>query len=167
MSRRIIVYGHGDMSTMGFPTPEALVQYLEGGIFQEKDGRYRYSQTKPADVVVLARDGKAYGHFEIDDAVAPSAADRKAYPPVKKVYLVRKSVRYANAVALAPLGISNASAATLMKTISRSCRRWPAIQKSLARAVTDEVSNQRQKLTGAAILVFELQRPCRRPRQVS
>jgi hypothetical protein len=107
MARKILVYGHGDKSVVGFPTEGALVQYLEGGIFQEKGGRYRYSQKKPADVVVLARDGKAYGHFEIDDAVAPTAADREAYPPVKKVYLVRKSVRYANAVALAPLGISN------------------------------------------------------------
>src|SRR5260370_12611634 len=107
MARKIMVYDQGDNSAVGFPTPEALVQYLEGGILQDKDGRYRYSQTKPADVVVLARDGKAYGHFEIDDAVAPTAADRAAYPPVKKVYLVRKSVRYANAVALAPLGISN------------------------------------------------------------
>jgi hypothetical protein len=48
MARKIIVYGHGDKSALGFPTSAALVRYLEGGIFQDEDGRYRYSQTKPA-----------------------------------------------------------------------------------------------------------------------
>src|SRR5437868_5831197 len=35
------------------------------------------------------------------------------------------------------------------------------------RSLTGRRANQRLKLTGAAILVFELQRPCRRPRQLS
>ena len=79
----------------------------------------------------LARDGKAYGHFEIDDAVAPNAADREAYPPVKKVYLVRKSVRYANAVARRRWGSPiTASAATLTRPSSHSFRRWLAIPKT-------------------------------------
>src|SRR5262249_52477585 len=33
--------------------------------------------------------------------------------------------------------------------------------------LTENAANQRLKLTGAAILVSELQRPCRRPRQLS
>jgi hypothetical protein len=39
--------------------------------------------------------------------VKPSREDREAYPPVKKVYLIRKSVRYEAPVRLATLGISN------------------------------------------------------------
>jgi len=72
-----------------------------------RDGRYRYTQTKAADVIIVAREGLAFGHLETDEAVAPSEADREEYPPVKKVYLVRKSVRYGTPVRLAPLGISN------------------------------------------------------------
>lgn len=107
MGRQIIVYGHGDKSESGFKTPQALVEYLEGGIFEDEDGRYRYSQTKAADVIVVARDGVAFGHLETDQAVKPSREDREAYPPVKKVYLIRKSVRYDAPVRLATLGISN------------------------------------------------------------
>ena len=107
MGRQIIVYGHGDKSESGFKTPQALVDYLEGGIFGDEDGRYRYSQTKAADVIVVARDGLAFGHLETDEAVNPSKEDREAYPPVKKVYLVRKAVRYAAPVRLVTLGISN------------------------------------------------------------
>ncbi|HZQ75083.1 MAG TPA: hypothetical protein VFB08_19375 [Burkholderiales bacterium] len=107
MGRQIIVYGHGDKSENGFRTPQALVDYLEGGIFEDEDGRYRYSQTKPADVIVVAREGLAFGHLEADEAVNPSREDREVYPRVKKVYLIRKSVSYAEPVRLAALGISN------------------------------------------------------------
>lgn len=106
MPRQLLVYGHGDKSARGFPTPEALTEYLAGGIFRDEDGRYRYSQSKTADVILLARDGLAYGHVETDEAVPPTRADRKAYPPVKKVYLVRKSVLYSKPVRLALIGIS-------------------------------------------------------------
>jgi hypothetical protein len=107
MARKIVVYGHGDKSASGFATPESFVKYLEHGIFDDEDGRYRYTQTKSADVIVLAREGLAFGHFETDEAIAPTAEDREAYPPVKKVYLVRKSIRYDNPVSLLSLGISN------------------------------------------------------------
>lgn len=106
MAREILVYGHGDKSASGFETPQDVVDYLEGGIFRDEDGRYRYSQTKSADVIIVARDGSAFGHLETDEAVAPTAADREAYPPVRKVYLVRKSVRYGEPVRLSPLSIS-------------------------------------------------------------
>lgn len=107
MGRQIIVYGHGDKTESGFKTPQSLVAYLEGGIFAEEDGRYRYSQTKAADVIVIARDGLAFGHLETDEAVNPSSEDREAYPPVKKVYVVRKSFCYETPVRLATLGIVN------------------------------------------------------------
>ncbi len=106
MARKILVYGHGDKSAEGFETPEALIKYLEGGIFRDEDGRYRYSQTKSADIIVIARDGLAFGHLETDEAVHATDADREAYPPVKKVYLVRKSVRYGDQVRLLSIGIS-------------------------------------------------------------
>jgi hypothetical protein len=107
MSREILVYGHGDKSANGFPTAEDFVEYIAGGIFDDEyRGRYRYSQTKSADVIVLARDGLAYGHFEISTSVEPTAADRKTYPRVKKVYLVHKSVEYREPVRLSALGIS-------------------------------------------------------------
>ncbi len=106
MEREILVYGHGDNSDDGFPTEEDLVGYLTRGIFEDENGRYRYSQMKSADVIVLARDGLAYGHFDISTAVEPTPMDREMYPPVRKVYLVRKSVKYAAPVRLSAIGIS-------------------------------------------------------------
>src|SRR5262245_53684932 len=107
MERQIIVYGHGDKSENGFKTPQVLLDYLEGGIFDDEGGRYRYSQAKAAEIIVVAQDGLAYGHVGTDEAVKPSKADSDAYPPVKKVYLVRKSVCYEEPVRLASLGIAN------------------------------------------------------------
>jgi hypothetical protein len=106
VARKLLVYGLGDKSSNGFPKSDDLVKYLEGGIFRDEGGRYRYTQAKSADVIVLAREGLAFGHFEIDEAVAPNEADRKAYPPVRKVYLVRKSVRYEQLVRLSQFGIT-------------------------------------------------------------
>lgn len=106
MERTILVYGHGDRSDDGFRRAENIEDYIAGGVFRECDGRYRYSQTKNADIIVLSLDGLAYGHFEIDSMEVPTDADRKEYPPVKKVYRVRKSVRYGEPVRLFDLGIS-------------------------------------------------------------
>jgi len=106
MSCRILAYGHGDKSKDGFPREEDIQAYIGGGVFRDEDGRYRYSQRKRADVIVLTREGSAYGHFVIDSEEEPTAADRKAYPPVKKVYIVHKAVRYACPVPMSDLGIT-------------------------------------------------------------
>ena len=92
---------------MALRLPRRLPSTLRAVSSATRDGRYRYTQTKAADVIIVAREGLAFGHLETDEAVAPSEADREEYPPVKKVYLVRKSVRYGTPVRLAPLGISN------------------------------------------------------------
>ncbi|HET6425379.1 MAG TPA: hypothetical protein VFG20_16950 [Planctomycetaceae bacterium] len=101
----ILVYGHGDKSESGFGDVRSLEDYVKRGVFREEQRRYRYSQTKRADIVVLSRDGLAFGHFEIDSMEAPTASDREAYPPVKQVYLVRESVWYREPVRLSDIGI--------------------------------------------------------------
>ena len=88
MARKILVYGHGDKSESGFPEPEDLEGYIEGGVFVHQNGRYRYSQSKRADIIVLSQDDLAFGHFEVESMEPPSKADKEAYPPVKQVYLV-------------------------------------------------------------------------------
>lgn len=57
MARKIIVYGLGDQSEDGFKDSDQLDDYLRAGIFREYDGRFRFSQTKQADVIVLSREG--------------------------------------------------------------------------------------------------------------
>lgn len=107
MARDIFVFGHGDKSAKGFPTEPAIVDYLEGGIFREEEGRYRHTLKRQADLIVLARDGWAYGHFEVESTEAPTQADRAAYPPAKQVYLIRRSVRYDQRVRMADIGVLN------------------------------------------------------------
>lgn len=106
MERKIIVYGNADKSAKGFPNPEDLDRYIREDVYIKEDGRYRFTQNKDADVIVLSRDGLLHGHFEIDDKVPPTEHDRAEYPPVKMVYLVRASVLYDKPVPMSEHDIS-------------------------------------------------------------
>ena len=103
--RKILVYGNSDSSEEGFPTTEHLIEYIKSGIFSNEHGRYRYSQTKNADVIVLSRNNVAYGHFDIEEKVKPTAADLKSYSKAKSVYIVRNSSFYKTPVPLAKLSV--------------------------------------------------------------
>ena len=105
MARDILVYGHGDKSDEGFKNPEDLEVYI-GRTFHDYDGQYRYSQKKRANIIILTQDGLAVGHFEIGSMETPTDSDREAYPPVKQVYLVQKSVRYGIPVHVSDLDIA-------------------------------------------------------------
>src|SRR5271165_5252886 len=105
VNRSIWIYGNPDKSELGFPMPGDLTQYIRTDIFAKENGRYRYTQGKNADVIILSRDGLAYGHFDVEAKVKPNDTDRKAYPRVKFVYLVRTSTLYNNPVPLSSLAI--------------------------------------------------------------
>jgi len=107
MALDILVYGHGDKSENRFPTDAHMDEYISGGIFHDESSRYRYSQRKCADIIVLSRDGQAHGHFEVAEMVEPTDEDIEFFPPVKQVYLVKKSVRYSNKVRLHDVGVSH------------------------------------------------------------
>lgn len=106
MERNIWIYGNPDKSELGFPLPGNLTQYLKDDIFAKEKGRYRYTQGKNADVIVLSRDGLAFGHFQIEEKVKPNDADRAAYPRVRFVYIVSTSYLYNQPVTLAQLSIT-------------------------------------------------------------
>lgn len=106
MERKIIVFGNSDKSEKGFPTAADFDRYIREDVYLKEDGRYRFTQNKQADVIVLSRDGLLHGHFEIDDKVPPTEHDRTEYPPVKMVYLVRASVLYDKPVPMSEHGIS-------------------------------------------------------------
>lgn len=107
MALDILVYGHGDKSENGFPTGSHMEEYIGGGIFRDESGRYRYSQRKRADIIVLSRDGFGHGHFEVGEMVEPTQEDIEYFPPVKQVYVISKAVRYANKVRLHDIGVSH------------------------------------------------------------
>jgi hypothetical protein len=106
MERKIIVFGNSDKSEKGFPTAADFDRYIREDVYLKEDGRYRFTQNKEADVIVLSRDGLLHGHFEIDDKVPPTDHDRSEYPPVKMVYLVRSSVLYDKPVPMSEHDIS-------------------------------------------------------------
>lgn len=103
--RTILVYGNADTSKLGFPTEDSLIKYIETDIFTEYRNRYRYTQRRKADVIVLSREGWAYGHFDVESKEAPTEQDKLEYPPVKTVYIVSKSTRYNKRVRLFHLSI--------------------------------------------------------------
>ena len=100
-NRRIVVYGH---SKSQFPTPDALIDYINQGVVKNRN-RYRYTQTKNADVIVLSLGGRAFGHFEIMEKIAPEDEDRDAYAPARCVYIVARRASYSSPVALLRLSI--------------------------------------------------------------
>jgi hypothetical protein len=106
MERKILVYGHGDKSDKGFENEEALKRYLKAGLYDDEHGRYHYTQQKKADTIIVAREGLAYGHLEVESMEPPNDWDRRRYPPVKRVYVISKSVLYKHPVRLADVGIS-------------------------------------------------------------
>jgi hypothetical protein len=105
MERTIWIYGNPDKTELGFPMPGDLTEYIRHDIFEKEKGRYRQTQWKNADVIVLSRDGLAYGHFDIRRKVKPTEEDRQAYANVKAVYLVERSFLYQQPVPLADLRI--------------------------------------------------------------
>lgn len=105
-NRSIWIYGNPDKSALGFPMPGDLTQYLKNDIFTKELGRYRYTQGKNADVIILSRDGVAFGHFDVERKEKPTDADRTAYPSVRFVYVVRTSHLYNQPVPLSQLSIT-------------------------------------------------------------
>lgn len=106
VERSIWIYGNPDKTNLGFPMPGDLTKYLKGEIFSQEGGRYRYTQGKNADVIVLSRDGLAFGHLEVKEKVKPNDADRAAYPRVRFVYVVRSSHLYKHPVPLGSMSIT-------------------------------------------------------------
>ncbi len=106
MARNIWIYGNPDKTALGFPSPGDLEKYIRSDVFNVEDGRYRYTQNKNADVIVLSRDGVAHGHFEISTRTKPTERDRLSYPKVRSVYIVQKSALYTNPVRLSELSLS-------------------------------------------------------------
>lgn len=106
MERKILVYGHGDKSKEGFASEEDIKAYIGGDIFLHNHGRYRYSQNKDANIIILTRDGYAYGHFVIYSINEPTEKDKAEYSRVKRVYLVKESFVYEEAVRIKNLGIT-------------------------------------------------------------
>ncbi len=106
-ARSIWIYGNPDTSELGFETPDILTKYIRTDIFAEENGRYRHTERKNADVIVLSREGLMYGHFDIEEKVKPNDADRAKYPSVKFVYRVHTSTLYDQPVPLSKLAIKN------------------------------------------------------------
>lgn len=103
--RQIWVFGNPDKTELGFPDRIDLERYISNGIFETEQGRYRYTSSKNADVIVVSRDGLAFGHFDILEKVKPTDSDCKEYPRVQFVYLVEKSTLYETPILLSELAI--------------------------------------------------------------
>lgn len=109
MNKRIIVYGHADKSNYGFPEEKDLIEYLQNKLFTTFRRRYHFTQNKKADIIVVSRDGLAYGHLNVEDMEDPTPQDKKEYPRVTKVYIIRSSAVYNTPVRLSDIGIRGLS----------------------------------------------------------
>src|SRR5262245_55941172 len=104
MERSIWIFGVPDRTKDGFESPGDLKKYLLGGIFTEENGRFRHTQVRNPDVILLCRDSHLYGHLEVDEKVKPNSQDKNLYPKVRYVYPTHRSVLYDNPVPLSIVG---------------------------------------------------------------
>lgn len=109
LERDIWIFGNPDKTKYGFATPGDLENYLRSEVFTAENGRYRQTLIRDADLIVLSREGLAFGHFEIEGRVPPNDVDEQAYPKVKQTYLVRTSTLYSNPVRLSDHSIKGLS----------------------------------------------------------
>ena len=107
--RQLWVFGNPDKTEFGFPMPGDLTNYLQGEVFTVEHGRYRQTLIRDADIIVLSREGLAYGHLDLDGRVVPNNADKEAYPKVKQTYLVRTATLYTQPIRLSDLSITGLS----------------------------------------------------------
>lgn len=106
MNRKIVIYGHGKKHEDTFKNSKEFTDYIRAGVFDDCDGRYRYSQKKQADVIVLSLNGIAYGHFKTDGEVhTPTRQDLREWKDTRGVYLVEEATVYPTPVSLADLEI--------------------------------------------------------------
>lgn len=104
---KIVVYGNSDKDEItGFSSEEKFIIYIRENIFKDYNGRYQYSQSRDADIIILSREGKAYGYFEISGTENPTIEDTTIAKNPRKVYLVSKSTLFNNPVRLNDIGIA-------------------------------------------------------------
>jgi hypothetical protein len=105
MDRNIYIFGHAKDA---FETAKEFTNYIARGIFEEHNSRYRYSQRRQTDVIVLSLCGTIYGHFETDpEVLEPTQHEIAQWAPAKGIYFVRKSSVYPRPVSLAKFGIEH------------------------------------------------------------
>ncbi len=103
MDEKIIIYG---LSKDIFQCPEELKSYLSTDLLCENLGRFRFTQNKNADIIILSREGLAYGHMVVIDKVTPSEEDLKEFHQAKCTYIIGSTVVYGKPVRLySDLGI--------------------------------------------------------------
>ena len=114
MGERIIIYGHNDEE---FQSQEDLIDFLSLSLFERNGGRYRYSQCKDADIIVVSRGGLAYGHLIVAEKIIATEEDIENFDQARCTYIVTSSAVYQRPVRLyADLGIKVVS---FGKTITR------------------------------------------------
>jgi HNH endonuclease len=89
-------------------TLEQPAQNYIAEIFTEKyRGRCRRTETidPPPRVIVVASNEQLHGYFEIDSSEVPSDEDRKSFPKVERVYIVKSAVPYSNPIQMASIGV--------------------------------------------------------------
>jgi len=102
-----LIYGHGDKYEKGFSSDTEFRSYICGEIFTGTyNERFRYSQRKDADIIILTRDGLALGFFVIAALDELTEKDKKEYPRVRQGYMVKESALFEKAVPVGAFGIT-------------------------------------------------------------
>jgi len=100
------------------------------------NGRYRYSQRKDLNIIILTREGFAHGFFVIAALDEPTEKDKKEYPRVRRVYVVKESALFEKAVPVGAFGITGYQFGKISfrRTIQRNsdCCGWSTKGRSQA-----------------------------------
>lgn len=74
-----------------FEDKSEILNYLKKDLFESEHGRYRYTQSKEADIIVISFDGEIIGYLSVVGSEEPNEKDKIRAPRSKRVYLISQS----------------------------------------------------------------------------
>lgn len=88
----IWIFGHKPSDENGkFEDESEIIEWMREGLFEDKDSRYRYTQKRNADIIVVSFAGKVLGYFNVLRNEAPNQDDRREFQETRWVYVIEKS----------------------------------------------------------------------------
>lgn len=89
---KILIYGHSPRkSNAQFKDKSEILEYLKKDLFKNEQSRYRYTQSKKADLIVISFDGEIIGYLSVVGSEEPNEEDKDRFPGSKQVYLISQS----------------------------------------------------------------------------
>ena len=108
MPRQIWIFPFPVETPHSFGGVAGLLRFITDEIFTSEFCRLRHSlfrEPTDGDIIILCQRAQLYEHFELIRWEEPNVDDRRLFPKVGRVYIVRRTALYSSPVALSAVGV--------------------------------------------------------------